>query len=58
MSIRKSRTGNKTSREQDVACGGNVVAGFVPEVRKMEQRQMQQKNKYKEDGEYQGWVRA
>ncbi len=49
---------NETSGEQDVACGRNVVAGFVPEVGEAKQGQMQQKNKDKDDREYQCRVRA
>jgi hypothetical protein len=49
---------NEASSEQDIARGGNVVSGFVPEIGQAQQRQVQQKNEYKDDAEYQGCIRA
>jgi len=56
--VRNGGVRNQTSSEQDVSCGRNVVAGFVPKIGQWQQRQMQQKNENKYCREHQGRVIA
>ncbi len=49
---------NEACRQQNVARCRNVVACFIPEVRKSKQGHVQQKNKYEDDRKYQSWVTA
>src|SRR5579872_3320686 len=49
---------NQTSRKQYVSRRRYVIASFVPEIRKLQQRYMQQKDGYEDSREYEGWVVA
>ena len=44
---------DQASGEQKVTGGRNVVSGFVPKIRKLQQRHMQQEDATKDNGEYQ-----
>src|ERR1035438_1652378 len=58
MRVRYRCVWNQTSAEQQVARGRNVVSRLVPEVRKLEERNMQQKQHDKYHCEHEGWMRT
>src|ERR1700739_2425491 len=58
MRIRYSRMRNQASAEQQVARRWNVVSGFVPEIRQLQKRRVQQEYDNEDDREHQGRVQA
>ena len=49
---------DQTSMEQQIPGSGNVVAGFIPEIRQTQKGSVQDENRYKNDREYQRRVCA
>src|SRR5580704_3512463 len=58
MRVRNSGVWNQAPAQQQVARSRNVVPSFVPEIRKLQQRNVQQKNSNKNNRENHAWMRS
>ena len=58
MRIRYSGMWNKTPAQEQIARSRNIVPRFIPEIRQLQQRHVQQKNANEDKCKDQAWVRT